>query len=680
MAYTDDIFKEHYSLRYNFKDIEAKILDGDELSDDELEYIANKANDYWENHPDVLNRFPRWKKYIAWVAGYQLYDYNKISKKLTEVPIARRRKLVFNKLRSFVRTILAKLASEAPQMGVVPKTTEDEDIEAAKIADKVIGGLSKKLGFIEQLNKLKLWIILCNRGFLRVFWDKDAHGTIGYRPETEEIFDDFTGEMTTKETGQQVELTEDGDIMVEAVPPFNCRVDPLYFDRNKWRWFLYGEEVDADDVEDEYELERGSLKEPSDVFDQGYGLELQDDNDLLVGRPDKRDEIGGRTIVFKELWTPYIYAFVAGSKTVEYGINPDGEIPFFAAEERLIPSDNYERGFTYNESMIKDAIPIQREYNRQASIISLALDRASKLKVLTPLGSLLSKKQWTNDYGVFIDYNRNAGEPHQMKMDPFPTDVHAYKASLEREMEGAFSIHQASFGQLPERASHASGTLVNLLLEQDDTVLDPLLNVINKISGEAWTLALRIIQKNYTASRLIKFVGENKQPGVVNFSGADLKGNTDVQVTTQSGLPRTRALRLEYLMKLREIGLLVDDKTTLEMLELGNVERIFEDELMHENVANRENMQIQNTEDVNPEETPKWMYPLEDKAAHLKVHLRLRLSARFNRLNENQQGALEAHIQATNEALQQEQEAAMQQQIEMAQAMKGGQAPGGQPV
>ncbi len=76
------------------------------------------------------------------------------------------------------------------------------------------------------------------------------------------------------------------------------------------------------------------------------------------------------------------------------------------------------------------------------------------------------------------------------------------------------------------------------------------------------------------------------------------------------------------------------------------------------------------------------MYPLEDKASHLKVHLRLRLSSRFNRLNENQQGALENHIQTTNEALQQEQQAALEQQVQLAETMKAsvslsGQAPGG---
>ena len=66
----------------NWKDIEKRIHSGKNLTDEEKEFAKKKIKDYWEDHPDVLNRYPRWKKYLAWTAGYQNYDYNRLTKKL----------------------------------------------------------------------------------------------------------------------------------------------------------------------------------------------------------------------------------------------------------------------------------------------------------------------------------------------------------------------------------------------------------------------------------------------------------------------------------------------------------------------------------------------------------------------------------------------------------------------
>jgi len=645
--------------------IENKIYDGGKLSKDEEEHLLKRIQDYWDNHPDVLDRFPRWKKYIAWVAGYQVYDYNKISRKLVEIPLDRKRKLIVNKLKPYVRTLLSKLTAEVPVYSVVPNTPDDDDVKAARMASNLVEGLSNKMNFDAVTKDLKLWTIICNRAYLHVFWNEEDRGIIDYRkrptkkaadavdtqpvPSEEEL----AGGLPSAEepTGPIEPVFDEGDVAIEAVSPFQCRPDPLYQERSKWRWFLYGDEVDAEWVEEKWDLKEGSLKEKDSTQDDAYELTLQDEHEVIVGSPSRGEDITGRTVVLKEFWTKKIYVFCTEKKILQYGVNDYGEIPFFDIEDRIVPIDSYEKGFTYNESLLKDAIPIQREYNRQASIMSQALDRAAKLKVLTPLGSLLSKKQWVNDYGVFIDYNRNAGEPHQMRMEPFPMEMPAYQANLEREMEAMVSLSPASFGRLPERASHASGTLVSLLLEQDDVILNPLLNLINNVMSKAWSLALRLVQENYDVPRYLKFTGRNGEEDIEPFRGADLRGNTDVQVVSQTGLPRSRALRVEYILKLREAGLLTDDRSTLEMLEFGNAGKIFTDEMVHEKRAYRENTLIEKTPDITVEQVAGWVYPLERHDIHLKIHLLDRLSVKYESYNPNQKAACEQHIRDTAAAL-----------------------------
>ncbi|KKM79151.1 hypothetical protein LCGC14_1352780, partial [marine sediment metagenome] len=214
---------------------------------------------------------------------------------------------------------------------------------------------------------------------------------------------------------------------------------------------------------------------------------------------------------------------------------------------------------------------------------------------------------------------------------------------VRTEFEMAFGVREASFGRLPERASHASGTLVNLLLEQDDVLLNPMLATINKALSKAWGLALRMVKDNYDLPRLIRYTGEGNQRAAMKFKGANLAGNTDVKVVSQSGLPRSRALRIEYIMKLREVGLLTDDKSTLEMLEFGQADKIFKDNLLHETTAYNENDEIKKNPEIDPEVTKGWIHPLEQKEAHVIIHSRLIFGEVFDKLRPNQQKAINVH-------------------------------------
>jgi hypothetical protein len=649
-----------------WRDIKKKIEKGKELSQEDKDWVLKKTDAYWEQHPDVTARFPRWKKILAWVCGYQYHDFNTVNGKLMPVPIDRKRKLVFNRMRSFVRTMHSKLCADVPQPNVVPKTSEDADIEASRMGNKVIEGLSDKLQFSRLQSIAKLWMVLLNRVCVRVFWNMDDYGIIDYIRE--ERTDPETGETSEK----VIEAREPGDVAMEVINPFNFRTDPLYFERSKWRWFLYGDYVDAEELEAQYDLEDGELKETSNALDSAFNLVASDDGETSIMVADRQDDVAGRVVLYKELWTKDFYIFTAGKKVLEYGPNVDEEIPFYVTEDRTIPINAYDKEIIYNDSLLKDVIPVQREFNRWKSLMSLALERATKFKVMLPLNSVLTKKQFTDDLGLFIDYNPKLGEPHQLRLDPLPSFLPQYSADLEREFETVINIHEASFGRLPERASHASGTLVNLLLEQDDAVLNPMLTAINEMFSQAWSLALRKVRDNYDPGRLLKFTGEDGAVAVKKFRGADLQGNTDVQVTSQTGLPRSRALRIEYIMKLREAGLLTDDKNTLEMLEFGDAERVFSDSLVHERRAHRENAMIAENPMINPQEVMGWVYPLEDHAAHIKIHMKERLSIKVEKYQPNQTQALDALIQTHYQQMQQ---LMMQQQQQMAAAKAPPQGP-----
>lgn len=618
----------------SFYELEKKLLDGKKLSDEDIEFVSKRAEFYWNNHPDTVVKFPRWSKILAWVAGYQNFDYNFRKKELQKIELEGRIIRV-NRLKPILRTMLGKIRAVSPEIGVVPNTNDYEDVEAAKLGDMVIESLSRAINFEKIRKEFFAWLLLLNRACIRVFWDETKSGVVGYNEEVDESL----GLIKTP-------VEERGEIAMEVVPPFNYRHDPLYSDPDKWRWFLHGELVDREMLADAYDVPVDNIKPASEL-----------NNNLINPRAfvDRLDDIlntsgsitpyDNETCIKYELWTPNMYFIIGGGVVLDYGVNEKGVIPYFSYEDKLIPLDNYEKSVNYNDSIFKELLSPQHEYNRQLTLISRAIERASKVKVLSPLNALLNKKQVYDDGGlVMIDYNPQLGEPHQLKVDELPPLSIPFKQELERELENVSGVHEVSFGRLPERASHASGVLVNLLLEQDDNTLDPIIREVDNVFSKAWSYALYLVQDKYTTRRLLKLVGKDKEESVIYFEGADLKGNTDVVVTTNTNLPKSRALRSEWIMRLAQMGLIQNPRTVLEMLEFGDAKSLYNTELIHEKRAMRENYQLKNNHALTTDEIVSWVYDLDDHAIHITIHLRERLSPSYEQLTDSQKEGLEQHI------------------------------------
>ena len=101
------------------------------------------------------------------------------------------------------------------------------------------------------------------------------------------------------------------------------------------------------------------------------------------------------------------------------------------------------------------------------------------------------------------------------------------------------------------------------------------------------------------------------------------------------------------------------------MLEFGQADKIFKDYLLHEQTAYKENERVKGNPQIDPAEVEGWMHPLEDKEIHAKIHARLLFGAEMEKLNENQQQAINLHAQATVEAIQEATKAAREEEIAM---------------
>lgn len=625
-----------------------KIANGKTLAEFEESELATKIKRLFEEHPSLQIKHRRWKKIISWVSGYQ--DAGEFGKKTPLIQKKRKeRHLVFNRLRPFLRTMLAKLCSVNPQLGVIPNTDEPQDIEAARLADIVVEYLTSENNFQKLRRTLFQWLLLTNHAYVRVYWNLAKKGLIGWQ-------DQIALNEAGEEVGRaKIAIYEEGDVSIEAVSPFHCFPDPVFSDNDSWRWFIFVELVDAYDLAKHYDVDVEDLSEENvDRFKQLNSLESSaqisemEDPEFSFSSAELKDDYG-KAVLKIEFWTPEVFAFMVGNKLLEYGQNPYGQIPFFGFEDQLIPIDFGSITKPLNDSIIRDLIPIQREYNRFVSILSENLENFSKSKVMIPLHGVVNKQAIFDDEKnlVLIHFDPRSGTPFQLRLDQLHPQTAIFKQEIERELEFVSGIHEVSFARLPERASHASGTLVSLLLEQDDQTLDYIIRAIDEMLAKALKLGLQIIQDNYTVSRIIKVVGSEKVPEIISFKGSDIRGNTDVRVSTQLGLPRSRILRAEWILRLAQTGLIQDPKLILELLEFGQVRKLFEDVLAHEKKAMRENLEIEKNAEINPIEFhQRNFYEFDADDIHFKIHLRERLSPKFEQYTENQKQALEHHLRA----------------------------------
>jgi hypothetical protein len=98
-------------------------------------------------------------------------------------------------------------------------------------------------------------------------------------------------------------------------------------------------------------------------------------------------------------------------------------------------------------------------------------------------------------------------------------------------------------------------------------------------------MLLGLAQKYYTEVRMIRVVGVTKEPQVLAFTGADLRGIIDVYVEPRSAQANTLGAKRKEIMDLYQMGLFgmpgdpVVRQRVLQALEMGHLNELFEENL-----------------------------------------------------------------------------------------------------
>lgn len=553
----------------------------------------------------------KWYMNLAFYHGQQNVQWVAVQGQTSKLNIPSappwRVRLISNKIRPIVRTELAKVTAQKPTASVLPASSDDDDQSAARAAEQVWDSFYRRKKVKTNLRRAMFWTLLTGTGYLKVWWDKEA---------------------ADLDSGQL------GDICLSPESPFNIFVPDLREEElEEQPYLIHASTKSAEWVKARYAHLLGDRNVNANVSGT-QGL-LEDSFLQLTGTTESRKD----SVLMLEVWIkPAVhpmfpeggmYTILGGEviQAIKGWPYQHGQYPFIKFSH--VPTGNY-----YSDCVVSDLIPLQREYNRTRSQIIEAKNRMAKPQLIAPKGSI-NAKQITTEPGQVIFYQAGFQPPQPLQLQGLPNYVLEELNRIQMDMDDISGQHEVTKGRVPPGVSAA--TAISYLQEQDDSKLAHTIDVIEDGMEKLGSQVLNHAIQFWGTDRTIKVVGKDGSFDAISLLGSDLRGNTDIKVESGSALPTSKAAKQAYIMDLMKMGF-VDPQVGLEMLEIGGVDKLFDQLQTDLRQVQRENLRMQQGMQI---EVNTW----DDHQAHINLHNKFRKSQTFEMLPDEIKMIVEAHVQ-----------------------------------
>ena len=529
---------------------------------------------------------------------------------------------VINRIRPIIRKELAKLTAQKPTAYILPATSDDQDMFAAKAGEQVWQSLYRDKKIPAVVRQALWWNQTCGNGFIKTYWDPDK-------------IDEISGVA--------------GDLCYEAVTPFHLFVPNLREPDIELQPFVIHAMLKTPDwVKIHYP--NAKINVTGDARN-----EILEDTwlNILAGQNLKTSP----SVLCLEIWIkPRTTAMfpkgalitVIGDTLVQF---VEGN-PYNHNEYPFAKLDHIFTGKFYCDSSIVDLIPLQREYNRTRGQIIENKNRMSKLQIVAEKGAIEAGKI-TSEPGQVIEYQPGFEPPQPMPVQSVPNYVLQELDRIIMDMEDLSGQHEVSKGQTPPGVTAA--TAINYLQEQDDSILSHTFASLEEAYEKIAKQTLQYIQQYWDVPRLVKVTGDDEYFDVMMFSGSDLRKNTDIQIEAGSALPNSKAAKQAFIMDLMKMGF-IDPATGLEVMEMGGVAKIYEAVQVDVRQAQRENLRMAQIDDqtyqlmqmASPEGEEVTIIPVnsfDNHELHIATHNKYRKSQAYEALSPSAKIEFERHVQ-----------------------------------
>jgi hypothetical protein len=225
--------------------------------------------------------------------------------------------------------------------------------------------------------------------------------------------------------------------------------------------------------------------------------------------------------------------------------------------------------------------------------------------------------------------------PQPLPLQGLPNYVLQEVQQLQQDLDDISGQHEISRGQNPSQVTAA--TALSYLQEQDDTMLSSAIESLESCVEKVGRCVLSYVSQFWNTGRLVKVVGKDGSFDAQVYKGADLGGNHDIKVEAGSALPTSKAAKQAFLMDLMKMGY-IDPTTGLELLDLGGIEKAYDNVLVDLRQAQRESLKLS-------EGVPVPVNDWDNHQLHIAEHNKFRKQQQFEQLDPALKEIFQNHVQ-----------------------------------
>ena len=547
----------------------------------------------------------KWLLNLAFLVGRQYVYFNSSAHEVQNLePVRGRIRMIDNQLWPRVRRQIADFIKNDPIMSVVPSTSEDEDIKAARAGDKFLKSFWQSNRMKRKIRKTAGWIHSCGNVFLDHRWNRKL------------------GPIERDEDGRMV---YSGDVDVWVWSPFEIVVPFVTMgetNAHEFPWLIKMKWRSLEWIKDNYPAEGNK------VVEEPMATNFLDTSFVLGATRGTQTKHFPGAIVIEYMEKPGEVFKKGAFITAANGIILDAEEYPFGKYNLEQFKDIDVPGQFWGKATMEDGISLQKTWNQTLSDIMEFNRLMGRGKWLIPDRSNL-KIEFDNVIGQHIYYKPVMGhKPELMTMKSMPPSFIQILELTYRSFNNLFSQHEVTQGT--NRSDIRSGEMVSILREQDAHGAIPSHQIFEESLEGLMSGVLRRVQKGYTSPRMIEIIGRDDEVEVMAFQGADLRGNQNVMVKKQSSLPDSRMAREARIMNRFERGLYGDPadpevrRHVMTMLEDASVKDMYASEKKDEKVARWENRFLVSAKvEINP---------YDNHAIHIREHTDFQKSLDYQKI------------------------------------------------
>ena len=656
----------------------------------------------WEKGMNRMQPYHRqWFLNTAYLLGFQHLVWHPSRNRLWLPPSRRRQvRMTSNLMMSAYRINLSKLSSGNAAISVLPNSNEQEDVDAARLAQKVWFHIKNDVHWKQLKRRLIGWVLSCGNGFLLTEWNPNSGEMLSsVKKEIKEVerLDEYGLPVINEETNTPVIEDEEeivgveqyrtGKLSIKTLSPFSVIPIGSGTELDECDSVIVGEWLSLEEIRRQFP-DKGKYVTP-EFRDTASTFEkfldgLVSPTTSQINPQGASGEPAEKGAVVKRYWQKSTPEFPDGrmiicANNIMLGMG-DTPTPKDNNGDRPLPLVHYREIDVpfrlWGRSSLEDQIPDQKAYNKALSII-LEHHSLFKGKWIVPRGAHLKESNLDSSADEVVEAIPIGGQmPHMANIHPpQPTLFNVLKQHRENMMEQS-GVREVSRGALPSGAR--SGVAIQLLQESDTTQIGTTAIDIAEADARVANLALLIASERMVVPQKIRIIGKNNEVDVVdNFTGDMLRGNTQVVVAGTLGAPFSLVARKAEILDMEQRGAFInpetgrtDWRTVMELLEFGQTQDVFSEQALDEAQAETENREM-----VNGAMPIAKRY--QDHQLHVKIHNRRRKAPEYIELVKQQpqiDQLYEQHLQQHGAFLTEEIQAAQQQAIAAQMAGQQGQA------